>query len=632
MRSAVPASTFRDALEGARHFVPKRFHAPYTAAQESTRPIELGRLDDGQMVALALDILTRHLFITGTTGSGKTNTIKHLIAQIVAMGIPVLIIDPVKRDFERFVRSLQVQRLTVLDFSPQYVDEWIRFNPFVPPPRTSLYSHSVVLAKTLAMLFPNNPVGFDILLQMIRQVYVWAYEIGSGGGSARSRELSSRNRRRVAPESVTGANVQLLPGRCAECGQWIGGNRRSGHPVGQTGQPVSVGTLEHFKRQFANLRHSALAQVFSPRPGDEDVLQRCLASTGENSSEAYVTLIQLHSWQDDREVDAFCALLFAMLYEQRQSEFGERSFVEGPLPLTHVTVIDEAHRVFADTPNTGSDKLISPAREVATLMGHMMAECRALGEGLIVSEQSVGKIHPDALINSATKIVHGISFGKDKQAVASALGLSPTEQDYLSFLQPGEASALIPGIQQPLYVTVPNRDPAVQRQAKPVPPTACYVLTVGPVENEVALLTRVEAIVDALARDPRFAADAVSLRVIRWPVDEAEPTVLEVAERSEAPLTAAAHHELEDAFVVIEEDVKAHLYEQPLALFLTAGTPAAAVVGARMRTLAGQLNLEWVACGLSATPLAGTNRRTRYSDTGSKWHPRIPPQKRHANS
>ena len=133
--------------------------------------------------------------------------------------------------------------------------------------------------------------------------------------------------------------------------------------------------------------------------------------------------------------------------------------------------------------------------------------------------------------------------------------------------------ALIPGIQQPLYVTVPNRDPAVQRQAKPVPPTACYVLTVGPVENEVALLTRVEAIVDALARDPRFAADAVSLRVIRWPVDEAEPTVLEVAERSEAPLTAAAHHELEDAFVVIEEDVKAHLYEQPLALFLTADIP-----------------------------------------------------------
>ena len=99
-----PPYTFRDALEGARHFVPKPFHAPYTAAQESTRPIELGRLDDGQMVALALDILTRHLFITGTTGSGKTNTIKHLIAQIVAMGIPVLIIDPVKRDFERFVR------------------------------------------------------------------------------------------------------------------------------------------------------------------------------------------------------------------------------------------------------------------------------------------------------------------------------------------------------------------------------------------------------------------------------------------------------------------------------------------------------------------------------------------------
>jgi hypothetical protein len=590
-----PPYTFRDALEGVRHFVPKPFHAPPSTSTARDRSIVLGRLDDAQLVALALDILTRHLFITGSTGSGKTNTIKYLIVQLVAMGVPVLIIDPIKRDFERFVRTLDGPRVTVLDFSPRAIDQWMRFNPFIPPARISLYSHSVVLARTLAMLFPNNPVGFDILLQMIRQVYAWAFQIGSGGGP-------------LEPESfhrLTGADLRRDRSLAPTFSYFLDVALDVVSRSDATG-PVShytLETLDHFKRQFGNLRQSALAQVFSPRPGDEDVLQNCLASIGENDQATRVTLIQLHSWQDDREVNAFCALLFAMLYEQRQCDFGERSVAGGPLPLTHVTVIDEAHRLFSDTPNTGNDKLISPAREVASLMGHMMAECRALGQGLIVSEQSVSKIHPDALINSATKIVHSLGFGKDKEAVASSLALSAMGQDYLSFLEPGEALAVVPGVQQPLYITVPNQDAEEQSLATPIAQTACYILIAASDEQGLAAQARVAPILDALARDARFSS-TVSLRVVRWPIDGPEPVVVELAERDEAPLTPVSHHELDDAFVVVEEDVRAHLYERPLALFLTFDAAAGASIGTRMRTLAERVDLAWVACELSGPRLA----------------------------
>jgi DNA helicase HerA-like ATPase len=86
----------------------------------------------------------------------------------------------------------------------------------------------------------------------------------------------------------------------------------------------------------------------------------------------------------------------------------------------------------------------------------MIAECRALGQGLILAEQSASKIDPNVLINTSTKIVHTVLYGEDKEYLSSALSLSEAERDYLAYLPVGEALAFTPASYQPIHVRIPE--------------------------------------------------------------------------------------------------------------------------------------------------------------------------------
>jgi DNA helicase HerA-like ATPase len=212
--------------------------------------------------------------------------------------------------------------------------------------------------------------------------------------------------------------------------------------------------IEHFARQFANLRRSALYSMLSTDRGDLKPIDALFGHTH---------LVEFAEWRDEREVNAALGLIFAMLFEKRQSEDYEQRFIgdgvgaaqpNDAVRLRHVVVLDEAHRIFPADNRGGDERLVSGSREVSSLMGHMLAECRALGQGVVVAEQSASKIDAAALINTGTKIIHGVVYGKDKEFLGSALSLSSREQDYISYLQRGEALAVLPGIRQPLFLTV----------------------------------------------------------------------------------------------------------------------------------------------------------------------------------
>ena len=432
----IPPFTFRDALAGVMHFVPKPFHAPHLPEPEPGAALFLGTLDTGRRVWLAFQALTRHLVLLGSTGSGKTNSIEHVAGQLYAAGVPMLIIDPVKEDFEGGVRDFGLPDDNIVDFD----SVWLRFNPFLPADNATLYSHAVILAKTLSMLSPNNPVGYDILLQMIKHVYRRAYQ------DATQHELTPDEFLRL-----TGADLAAEPMLAPTFDYFL----QHGLEAVVDPQRLAAGatsnwtreTYEHFERQFGGFRLTALGKVLSTEPGEPARIQSAFQQT---------MLVQFGRWRDDREVNAACALLVGLLYEQRQSEYSAHRGRRSSLPLKHVAIIDEAHRIFPADIGGPSDRIISPAREVSTLMGAMMAECRAFGQGMIVAEQSAGKLNSDALINSATKIVHSVLFGKDKETLAAALSLAPSEQDYLAYMPVGEALALLAGVYQPLYIRVPE--------------------------------------------------------------------------------------------------------------------------------------------------------------------------------
>ncbi|GAA2897532.1 hypothetical protein GCM10010472_65010 [Pseudonocardia halophobica] len=299
-----------------------------------------------------------------------------------------------------------------------------------------MYAHAVVLAKTLAMLFPTNAVAYEILLSLVKDAYWKKLESGRPRNKPLTMEFFSQK---------TGADLRSHPHLAPTFDEFLDSGLSSLEEAARksTGQ-FAREAFEHFERRWSNLRRSLLSIALRP-PSPAQSIDPLFMETG---------LIELGGWFDQDEANAMFALVFSMLYEQRLSDaVAAEGNVQG---LAHVAVLDEAHRIVPADTEGGDGALVSAASQAAHLLSQMIAECRALGQGLILAEQSAGNISPQVLINTSTKIVHSVFFGRDKEFLRSALSLSNEEEDFLAYLEVGEALAFTGRAYQPILVKVPR--------------------------------------------------------------------------------------------------------------------------------------------------------------------------------
>lgn len=446
MNLIVPPYTFRDALPGIKHFVPKPFIVPFidvekasvTNSQDGIVPenhLFLGTLDDGRPINVPFDRLRKHIFVAGTTGSGKTTTIKHILRQLNGK-VPFLIVDPAKREYEDLMVELN-QGNRILDFTG---DRFPHFNPFIPPSNISLYAHSAVLARMLAVFFPTSPVAYEFLVNMVRQTYmhkITSYRRERGdsrpfqiGDFLQMRGENLRRTPKLIPSFVEFMSIGL---------QWLTKITNSNSKFGQE-------AVEHFGRRWEFLKSSLFMYIFG-HPSSRYKPIDAYFGVGEDRANY---LIEMYNILDSSESNSLFALIVAFLYEYRVSTGLQDD-------LVHLTVLEEAHRIVPSRQESwGQDTVSSPAQEAGKLLAQMLAEIRALGEGICVADQSPSKVIPDLLINTSTKIVHSILYGVDKECLGSAMSLSERESDYLSYLNPGEAIAFVTDAYQPIYLKVPS--------------------------------------------------------------------------------------------------------------------------------------------------------------------------------
>ena len=81
---------------------------------------------ENALVKLNLDSLTAHCFVTGSTGSGKSNTIYKLIEN-VADEIPFLVIEPAKGEYRNEFRKME--KINLFTTNP-LIDQMLKLNPF----------------------------------------------------------------------------------------------------------------------------------------------------------------------------------------------------------------------------------------------------------------------------------------------------------------------------------------------------------------------------------------------------------------------------------------------------------------------------------------------------------------------
>jgi hypothetical protein len=125
--------------------------------------------------------------------------------------------------------------------------------------------------------------------------------------------------------------------------------------------------------------------------------------------------------------------------------------------LRLVVLVEELHNIFGPSgPARPSEEAADPRAFVVELIKRLLMELRALGAGIILSDQHPTNIDRAAIKCTAAKIVGNQPDGEDHEVLRQSVLLSPTQLEDLSRLGSGEFYFTKRGYYRPLRIRTPN--------------------------------------------------------------------------------------------------------------------------------------------------------------------------------
>lgn len=374
---------------------------------------EIGNLE----YAVDIDTLTRHVFITGITGSGKSNTCRRLLECLMKAGKNFLVIEPAKDEYVQlamaynqsglFDRKIAIYIPGRSTWGDQPLEE-LHLNPFeiirLKGNPVQVMPHLDRLKSILNASFPM----YEILPVILEEALVDLY---SSQGWLEDT---------LPPESVLCPTLEQLF------------NRVSG----------LVRDKGYEQRITDNITAALRTRIGSLMRGWKGRLFNQAASTPWNHLFDRPVVVNLQQMGDDADKCFTMALLMNSMYEYRQAQYESAGSVESS-QLRHLAIIEEAHRILraahfqADNAN--------PQAKMGEMFADVLAEIRAYGQGLAIIDQVPSKLVPDALKNTNLKIVHRLVSADDRDAMASAMALTEDQAKVIARLKIGQA--IICGIQ-----------------------------------------------------------------------------------------------------------------------------------------------------------------------------------------
>jgi len=399
--------------------------APGTGSQAGPCDgVRLGIVLDGNRmpagpVSLPLASLNRHAFVSGATGAGKSQTIRALLESATGAGIPWLVVEPAKAEYQ--LMAARLPDAGIVKISPGEPDAVAAgLNPLEPAAgpdgaRFPLQAHAdLVRALFLAAFDAEEPFP-QVLAAALTRCYTGAgWDLALGEPAARG----------VTPAYPSLGDLQDAAARVVT---EIGYGREITDNV----------------RGFVQVRLSSLRLGTTGRFLDGGHPIDFGALLGRN------VVLQIEDAGDDADK----AFLMGTVLIKLAGYLRMRARAEGPAPprLRHLTVIEEAHRLLRAP--TGRARAADHAVE---MFAGLLAEVRAYGEGLVIAEQIPAKLIPDVIKNTAVKITHRLPAADDRAAVGATMNITDAQSKYLVTLAPGEAAVFTDGMDYPLLARMPD--------------------------------------------------------------------------------------------------------------------------------------------------------------------------------
>lgn len=401
-----PFFRFPILLEGEQIDFPKE-----TQAKHLSQGLPLGRDSFGYPVALDVDLLKKHAFVCGVPGAGKTNTMLGLCYNLwKEYRIPFLVLEPAKKEY-RALAQTDIEDLVV--FSPSAGSKFpLAINPFQFPKGMSLAEHIQNLDEVFEGAFPLVPPLPALLDRSIEAVYLdhgWDVEdINTGEREYPTMtELYQKLEEELEKTDYDGE---------------VRGNMKS---------VLEMRISSLLRRDLGNVFDVPVSTIMPENWTKYPVIIE-LESLGKGPAN-FLTLM-------------LCTLIRETLRADPKGDLGK--------PVRHVIFIEEAHNLIAPESSDTTGEDANPKSAATSYIVKMLAEVRALREGIVIADQLPTTMAPEILKNTTLKIAHRITSEDDRNLIGSTMAASGVQLEELSTYLPGETLAYYEGLLKPFKLRV----------------------------------------------------------------------------------------------------------------------------------------------------------------------------------
>lgn len=351
---------------------------------------DLGQITD-KIVELDNKSLNMHTFITGSTGSGKSNTVYQLLTELHQDRIPFLVVEPAKGEYKDVFGNWG--DVNVLSTNPN-IAELIKINPFKFPESIHVLEHIDGLVEIFSVCWPM----YDAMPAFFKDAILKSYEVVGwdlGSSTFEGDEVE------YPDFEVLVEQLELLI-EGSDYASDIKSNYRGA-------------LITRVKSLTVGLNKYIFTSDQTPynRLFDEN----CIVDISRVKSTEVKALIM--------------GLIVYILNEYRVDQKDGNN--NG---LKHVTVLEEAHNLLKNTSSGSESELVGKSVEMLT---NTIAEIRTYGEGFIIVDQSPSSVDIAAIKNTNTKIVLRTPEANDREAVGRSMGLTEDQVNEIAKLPSGVA-------------------------------------------------------------------------------------------------------------------------------------------------------------------------------------------------
>lgn len=348
--------------------------------------------EEEQKVRISIESLKKHAFVTGTTGSGKSNSMYLMLDSLMKKGKKILVIEPAKGEYKNVFGNRE--NVKVYGCDPR-VTNLLKINPFEFPQSIDVYEHIDSLVEVFNACWPM----YAAMPQVLNHSIIEAYK-ACGWNMERS----------LNPNGIFPTIEDVLD--CLK--EYINSSEYSSDTKGDY-----KGSLE-----------TRLQSLYDGMVG------RMLTGTAIQDKELFNhnIIVDLSDIGSSETKSLIMGLLILKLNEFRRSENEEMN-----RDLHHITILEEAHNLLKRVSTNQIAESSNVAGMAVEKIANSMAEMRTYGEGFIIVDQSPSMLDLSTIRNTNTKIVMALPEKDDREIAGKSIGLDDKHIEEISRLKTGEA-------------------------------------------------------------------------------------------------------------------------------------------------------------------------------------------------